>query len=264
VDDMNKFVLILPIFLILLFGSAFALDNSQVDAACFVGGCQTLTLTPQQVQSMWDNFLYKALKPEKILPGKAALTNSGELTPEECKAGPELNMITKDNKMGQNVPLGCQTLEADNKNPFFNETCVGDYAVGMLIDTTIRMARCQGNIAANKNDLCSVFDKSLSYSNSETGISLVKKSLVGIFDANSLTSDFSKKEVIPTGEFLKKTTDAPVDPNAKIDKSTWDTMKSLVGDSKETADVATREPQKTQITNHIDTKSFVVNFLQIL
>lgn len=270
---MYRFAIIATIFVLFLsFGFANSTDDlsCSTDSVCLYGSCNTVTLTPQQVQSLWDNFLYKALKPNEIRSGAAALAdNKSKSIDENDCYGPEFNNASAKTGIGTELKLGCDKLSADKKNSMLKESCKGDYAVGMQLTDTMRVGRCEGEIALNRNNLCSVFDKSLAYSNAESGWSLAGKSLKGLIPdliadtgvgggSQSLSSDFTKKESLPTEDFLAMPK-APEDP-------TFPSISDIFAGSDVNdvnAKVATRTVQKDQLTNHIQAKDFSAEFQDI-
>jgi len=199
--------------------------------------------------------------------GKAALVGPDTTPDSNNEYCPELNNVA--GSTGTAKGLGCKKLGADVKNNFLYESCNGDYAVGMQLTSTMRVAKCDGNVAANKNTQCSVFSKSLAYSNAETGWSLVGTSLLGLFPdtvanltgadvgASALTSDFTKKDQLDTEDFLAKP-----DPNAPVQPSLLSFLQSSdVNDVN--SNTYKRNPQKDLITNHIEAKDFSAEFQDI-
>ncbi len=154
---------------------------------CFLGACQTLTLTPQDVQSLWDNFLYSASKPSILKAGQ----NAGQMNKDVNGLKQPPTGITAVDK-GQGIALTKEITPVsgvDKTSPLNNLSCNGDFMMAMILNNTMRMGRCD---EATKN--CSVYDSGLQYSNDEGAIATAKKSFKGLYDETALTSDITKKD----------------------------------------------------------------------
>ncbi len=265
-----KFIYLLPLFLILFasFGFIYS-DSSSVCKSdlCLLGACRTVTLTPQQVQSIWDNFLFKGIKPSEMRSGDAALAKDANAAAADALAKgadkncPTINVIEKNSPMGAAVNLKCNFEGADAKDTKLSETCKGDYAVGMVLNTTMRLGRCEGTVRDPK--ICSVYDNALAFSNGVTGYQLAKRTFMGLFSSDALSSDFTKK-IAP--EIAKKNEDAFLaqsnlkEPRPNVDINDLKDSNLFVDVN---SDVPGRVKSDVLIKNHIMAQGFNVEFQDI-
>jgi len=246
---------IFAIFILFFLSFSFAntsLQEACYSDACFYSDCRTVTLSPDQVQSIWNNFLYNALKPEEMRSGKQALPTASKedqikKAEEDC---PEINVIDKENAIGNSISIGCEKQGADKQDVKFNLMCQGDYAIAMVLDSTLRVARCKDL----NNSECSVYGSSLQYSNAESGGSLALASLSAIISPSAASSDFTTKDKISEEEFLKN---SPLkEPRPEID------INDLNGSGLDTltANYFKRDLQDEKIKNHIEVSNFNAMF----
>ncbi len=204
--------IILTAFLLFFFISdvnAQTVTSDCTSSACFIGACQTLTLTPQDVQSLWDNFLYNASKPSLLKNGQNAEQSKQDFNGLKQ---PPTGITAVDKAGGVALTKDITPVSGvDKTSPMNNQSCNGDFLMAMILNNTMRLGRCD---ATTKN--CSVYDSGLQYSNDEGQISTAKKSFAGLFDSSALTSDITKKDPnAPAPEtFLEKPSNLGPQPQA--------------------------------------------------
>ncbi|PIU22634.1 MAG: hypothetical protein COT14_00270 [Candidatus Diapherotrites archaeon CG08_land_8_20_14_0_20_30_16] len=252
---------LLFIFLAFIFVTNFvhAEDYQCKSEACFMGSCRTIVLTPQQVQSLWNNFLYQYAKPSEMRSGKAVNDTNAKTQKTPAEECPEINVLNETKEMGGAIKIDCETKGVDEKDAKLHETCTGDFSNGMILEKTLRVARCMGQVQN-----CSVNVGGLQFSNSVTGVALAEQSFFGIFDEKTLTSNITKKnpEEIKKAEdeFLKKEGTEGIGPPPKTTLDDWNDPEAL-GNAK--ADVPQRPKSNVLIPNHVQTDDFTAYFQDI-
>lgn len=244
-------LLIFSIFFLVSNVNAQSLADSSecVTSACFLGACQTLNLTPQDVQSLWDNFLYNASKPSLINYGSGQGLQKSDVNGMKQ---PPTGITAVDKAGGVALTKDITPISGvDKTSPMNNQSCNGDFMMAMILNNTMRLGRCD---VTTTN--CSVYDSGLQYSNDEGSISTAKKSFVGLFDSSALTSNITKKDpnVKVPETFLEKPTDigqAPEMPDIND-----------LGLQNLNADVAYRV-SGIDISNSVKTDDFSAHFLNL-
>ncbi len=233
------------IFLLVFLSSAYSIDNispisNQMANSDYSGNyCQTVSLTPEQVQSLWDNYLIPGIRPDSIKYGNPA----GSSKIGDTK-GPKNQINTVDPNTGQGiaVDLPNSSEKVTNDNMQLKESCQGEYAYSLILQDTLRIGRCQ--LSNDTNMVCPVETNGLKYGNAEDNIDLVKKGLL------SLVSDQTNK--------------ASDSKNSKQeDKSNIENInpKDLEVEGAPSAEyVKPVRKEGELITNHVKTSSFSAEF----
>ncbi len=175
------FFLILSIFL-LSFVISVGLNVN--DEETNLGECRTITLTPEQVQSLFTNYFLDAAKPKTLKSGAAIDSNN----PKEDTNCHTINMVDSKGTSGIGSDIGCvsESSNVRSDDMKMNQSCDGDNATGMVLTDDLRLGRCE-NI-----NVCSVDTNQLSYRNSISGMELVKRSALGLIPTTKeFTSNFN-------------------------------------------------------------------------
>lgn len=220
--------------------------------------CQTLSLTPSQVQALWNNFLYPAAKPDTIYSGDALKDTAAadKAAEEKAKADAkknqeecvEVNELMDDGKTGMKVNIGCESNPI-KEDITTNESCIGDYAFAVVLDKTLRLARCQGL----DENVCAVNLPALSYSNAMTGFKLVTETFSDVLPwTDKISADFTTKtEDDYDADFLQTVTAL----KAEIDVSLFDFNQVANLEAE-----VTKRVSGAVIPNHIKANNFEAHF----
>ncbi len=137
-------------------------------------GCRTITLDPKQVQSLWDNYLGKGIRPNLLYTGDANPTDETQLQSKDDSgdgADKEINFLDKTHESGVKLQLPGSAKTVDAKNFEMYESCSGDFAYAMIIKDSLRVGKC----SLDQNN-CSVTTSGLKYKNADSSIDLATKS----------------------------------------------------------------------------------------
>jgi len=171
-------------------------------------GCRTIVLDPKQVQTLWDNYLAKGLRPDTLYSGSPRTPgqNVQRVGSAEAQEGvnPTLNVVDPASGQGTQVALPREGQAPRSGDFMLEQSCTGDFSYGLLINDTMRVGRCLGDV-----NNCALRTSGLKYRNSSDWIDVIKQS---VSDLNPLHQKYTATNQEATGEPLQET----VEPEEKI------------------------------------------------